>query len=457
MKKPIVNLVIILVIVAAAIFVDIPRSNGFRIGSFTRSGNLYLGLDLQGGMQVLLEADVEPGTAVSAEQMETARTILENRSNGLGVSEVVFQLAGDNRIIAEFPGITNTDEVLDTLKGTGLLEFVDTGDTPFSEGTPIKTDITTGSAETEPETVADETETGEEGEETVYHTVLTGSDIKTVGVELMNANNPVVTFELKDSGAQVFSDFTSNNINRFLTIVLDGKVISSPRINSAITDGAGMITGNFTLESANALAIQLRYGALPVPLKIVEYKMIGASLGEDSLSKSLIAGIIGLSIACLFMLIYYRLPGLVAVFSILFYGLVTLAVYKLIPVTLSLAGIAGFLLTTGSAFDSNILMFERLKEELREGRSIQLAASSCWTKAWSSIRDSNIATLITATILFYFGSSFGATVVKGFAVSLMIGVVISLLSSYLVTRTFLHYATAPLKDEPGVKSKAFGI
>lgn len=139
MKKPIVNLVIILVIVAAAIFVDIPRSNGFRIGSFTRSGNLYLGLDLQGGMQVLLEADVEPGTAVSAEQMETARTILENRSNGLGVSEVVFQLAGDNRIIAEFPGITNTDEVLDTLKGTGLLEFVDTGDTPFSEGTPIKT------------------------------------------------------------------------------------------------------------------------------------------------------------------------------------------------------------------------------------------------------------------------------------------------------------------------------
>ena len=262
MKKPIVNLVIILVIVAAAIFVDIPRSNGFRIGSFTRSGNLYLGLDLQGGMQVLLEADVEPGTAVSAEQMETARTILENRSNGLGVSEVVFQLAGDNRIIAEFPGITNTDEVLDTLKGTGLLEFVDTGDTPFSEGTPIRTDITTGSAETEPETVADETETGEESEETVYHTVLTGSDIKTVGVELMNANNPVVTFELKDSGAQVFSDFTSNNINRFLTIVLDGKVISSPRINSAITDGAGMITGNFTLESANALAIQLRYGAL---------------------------------------------------------------------------------------------------------------------------------------------------------------------------------------------------
>ena len=137
---------------------------------------------------------------------------------------------------------------------------------------------------------------------------------------------------------------------------------------------------------------------------IVEYKMIGASLGEDSLRKSLIAGLIGLSIACLFMLIYYRLPGLVAILTIFFYGLVTLAVYKLIPVTLSLAGIAGFLLTTGSAFDSNILMFERLKEELRDGRSVQLAASSCWTKAWSSIRDSNIATLITAAILFYFGS-----------------------------------------------------
>lgn len=447
MKKPIVNLVIILVIVAAAIFVDIPHPNGLRIGNFTRTGNLYLGLDLQGGMQVLLEADVEAGTTVSPEQMETARTILENRSNGLGVSEVVFQLAGDNRIIAEFPGITKTDEVLDTLKGTGLLEFVDTGDTPFTEGTPIKTDATS----------ADETDESEDSDATVYHTVLTGSDIKTVGVEMMKANTPVVTFELKDEGAKIFGDFTSNNINRFLTIVLDGKVISSPRINSAITDGAGMITGNFTLETANALAVQLRYGALPVPLKIVEYKMIGASLGEDSLSKSLLAGMIGLAIACLFMLIYYRLPGVVAILAILFYGLITLAVYKLIPVTLSLSGIAGFMLTTGSAFDANILMFERLKEELREGRTIQNAVSSCWAKAWSSIRDSNIATIITAAILFYFGSSFGATVVKGFAVSLMIGVVISLISSYLVTRTLLHYFTAGLKEEDTVKTKFFGL
>lgn len=477
MKKPIVNLVIILVIAALAVFIDIPREKGLKIGRLERTGNLYLGLDLQGGMQVLLEADVEPGVAVSAEQMETARTILENRSNGLGVSEVVFQIAGDSRIIAEFPGVTDTDEVLGTLKGTGLLEFVDTGDKAFNEGDPIKTDITatadkaadmnaetdetseeeTGSADKMMnETTETEVEEADENE-TIYHTVLTGSDIKTVGVEMMNATTPVVTFELKDEGAKIFGDFTTNNINRFLTIVLDGKVISSPRINSAITDGAGMITGNFTIDSANALAVQLKYGALPVPLKIVEYKMIGASLGEDSLRKSLIAGLIGLAIACLFMLIYYRLPGLVAILTIVFYGLVTLAVYKLIPVTLSLAGIAGFLLTTGSAFDSNILMFERLKEELRDGRSVQHAASMCWTKAWSSIRDSNIATLITAAILFYFGSSFGATVVKGFAVSLMIGVVISLLSSYLVTRTLLYYFTRSVKDEADVKTKVFGL
>lgn len=449
MKKPIVNLVLILVIVAMAVFVDLPRESELRIGNFVRSGNLYLGLDLQGGMQVLLEADVEPGTVISPEQMETARTILENRSNGLGVSEVVFQLAGDNRIIAEFPGVTNTDEVLGTLKGTGLLEFVDTGDTPFEEGAPIQTDsvaVNESASESEVDVP-----------ETVYHTVLTGSDIKTVGVEMMNATTPVVTFELKDEGVKIFADYTSNNINRFLTIVLDGKVVSSPRINSAITDGAGMITGNFTIESANALAVQLKYGALPVPLKIVEYKMIGASLGEDSLQKSLIAGLIGLAIACLFMLIYYRLPGFVAILAIIFYGLVTLAVYKLIPVTLSLAGIAGFLLTTGSAFDSNILMFERLKEELREGHTIQVAASQCWPKAWSSIRDSNIATLITAAILFYFGSTFGATVVKGFAVSLFIGVLISLVTSYLVTRTLLYYFTRSLKNEDDVKTKAFGL
>ncbi len=468
MKKPVVRLIIIIVIFLCALYIDLPHENGIRIGNFHRTGNLYLGLDLQGGMQVLLEADVEKGTTITAEQMNTARQILENRSNGLGVSEVVFQVAGENRIVAEFPGMTNTDEVLATLKGTGLLEFVDTGDQFMSEGTPIKTDLqatqSKNSAESAEDTAkatleateAAETEATTEpaAEETVYHSVLTGAALESVNVQMYN-NQPVIAFKLKSDGAKIFADYTSQNINKFLTIVLDGKVISSPRINDAITDGQGVISGQFTIQTANALAIQLKYGALPVPLKIIEYKMIGATLGEDSLQKSLRAGLIGLLIAVLFMLIYYRLPGFVAVIAILFYGMVTLALYKLIPVTLSLSGIAGFLLTTGGAFDANILMFERLKEELINGKTIQQAVGICWNRAWPSIRDSNIATLITAAILFFFGSSFGATVVKGFAVSLFIGVLISMFTAYFVTNTLLKTFTQRISEES--KSKWFGL
>ena len=470
MKKPFVNLIIIILIFLCALFVDVSHENGLRIGSLQRSGNLYLGLDLQGGMQVLLEADVEDGTVVSADQLNTARQILENRSNGLGVSDVVFQVAGSNRILAEFPGMTNTEEVLATLKGTGLLEFVDTGDEFMTEGDPIKTDFAVSSSDKSSETTAtataaaenltdstadsDSTKTETATEEKVYHTVLTGAALQNVSVQMENST-PVVAFELKGDASQTFADFTSANIGKFLTIVLDGKVISSPRINGAITGGSGIITGNFTIDTANALSVQLKYGALPIPLKIVEYKMIGATLGEDSLKKSLVAGLIGLALAALFMIIYYRLAGGVAVLAIIFYGAVSLALYKLIPITLSLSGIAGFILTTGGAFDANILMFERLKEELRNGKTINQAITLCWTRAWSSIRDSNVATLITAAILFYFGSSFGATIVKGFAVSLCLGVLISMFTAFLVTRTLLHYTTKVVKPEN--QNKWFGV
>lgn len=436
MKKPIVNLLLVVVVFVLAVWVDLPHKDGIHIGGFNRSSDLSLGLDLQGGMQVLLEADVDEGTVIEPEQMNIARQILENRSNGLGVSEVVFQVAGDNRIVAEFPGMTETDEVLDALKETGLLEFVDAGYDYLEEGTMIKTDGKPGSA--------DEAVEGE----TVYHTVLTGSALKNVGVQLYEGTNrPMIAFQMTDEGAKIFAEHTRNNIGKSLALVLDGQVISCPSINSEIPGGEGVIEGNFTVESANNLAIQLRYGSLPIPLKIVEYKMIGATLGEDSLQKSMVAGFIGLALAALFMLIYYRVPGLAAVFAIIFYGVVTFAVYKLIPVTLSLSGIAGLLLTTGGAFDSNVLMFERLKEELREGKTIRQAVDLCWPKAWSSIRDSNVATLITAAILFYFGSSFGATIVKGFAVTLALGVIISLFTTYFVTRTLLYYFTLKMKQE----------
>ena len=455
MKKPYINLIIIVLILACSIWIDVSHENGLKIGNFERSLNLNLGLDLQGGMQVLLEADVEEGTVVSAEQLNIARQILENRSNGLGVSEVVFQVAGDNRILAEFPGMTNADEVLATLKETGLLEFVDTGSESFMEGTPIKTDRTTKSStaeltETTTAAEAETAETEEAAEEKIYHTILTGADLKSANVQMYNSV-PVVAFEMNADSAGTFGEYTKNNIGKYLTIVLDGKVISSPVINSEIPDGKGVIEGNFTIDTANSLAVQLKYGSLPVPLKIVEYTMIGATLGEDSLNKSLIAGIIGLSLAALFMLIYYRLPGFVAVLAIIFYGALTLALYKLIPVTLSLSGIAGLLLTTGGAFDANVLMFERLKEELQSGKTISQAIELCWTRAWPSIRDSNIATLITSAILFYFGSTFGATIVKGFAVTLSLGVVVSLFTTFLVTRTLLSLFTKNIKREDAGK------
>ncbi len=436
MKKPYINLLLIVLIFAAAVYIDMPHE--INIFGLHREPSLSLGLDLQGGMQVLLEADVDENTTVTAEQLEVARQILENRSNGLGVSEVVFQVAGDKRIVAEFPGMTDTDEVLDTLKETGMLEFVDTGSTYFERGAKIKTDA---------RPVAED-DTTVYTDDTVYHTILTGADLKNAAVQVYeNSNIPVVAFQMSEAGGQIFSEFTRENVGKYLTLVLDGEVISSPRINSQIPGGEGVIEGNFDYESANALAIQLKYGSLPVPLKIVQYQKIGATLGEDSLQKSLVAGLIGLGLAALFMLLYYRVPGIAAVFAIIFYGAVTFAVYKMIPVTLSLSGIAGLLLTTGSAFDSNVLMFERLKEELRNGKTIKQAVNLVWPRAWSSIRDSNVATLITSAILFYFGSSFGATIVKGFAVTLALGVVISLLTTYLVTRTLLYFFTKNMKQE----------
>jgi len=271
----------------------------------------------------------------------------------------------------------------------------------------------------------------------VYHTVLTGADLSTVTVTTAELRGFAVGFELKPEAASAFSEHTKNNIGKYLAIVLDKKVISCPSINSQIPDGKGEISGSFTSETAQNLAITLRYGSLPIALDIVESRVIGPSLGQDSLDKSILAGIIGFAIVFLFMMIYYRVPGIVAVIAIIFYALLTFALYKLLPVTLTLPSIAGFLLSTGSALDANILFFERMKEELRNGRNLRQATELGWKRAWPSIRDSNIAAVITSAILFWFGSAFGASVVKGFALTLAIGVVISVFTAFLVSRTLL--------------------
>jgi preprotein translocase subunit SecD len=264
-----------------------------------------------------------------------------------------------------------------------------------------------------------------------------------------------VSFELKAAGSQTFSQFTSAHIGDILAIVLDKQVISTPSIQNAITDGRGVITGNFDLESANALSVQLRYGSLPIPLKIVETRTVGPSLGQDSLRKSLIAGLVGFSVVVLFMALYYRLPGGIAVISLLIYAAIAFALFRFIPITLTLPGIAGFLLSTGSALDANILIFERFKEELRNGRMLLQAVELGFQRAWPSIRDSNIATLITSAILYWFGSTYGATIVKGFSLTLALGVAVSLFTALVVTRTLLTLALNTFKS--GNKERWFGI
>ncbi|HQN44728.1 MAG TPA: protein translocase subunit SecD, partial [Anaerolineaceae bacterium] len=219
-----------------------------------------------------------------------------------------------------------------------------------------------------------------------------------------------------------------------------------PQIQSAITEGEGIIQGNFTTESANALAVQLRYGSLPIPLVVEQVRVIGPTLGQDSLDKSLLAFLVGFIIVTLFMVIYYRLPGFAAILAILSYGAITFAIFKLIPVTLTLPGIAGILLSTGSALDANILLFERMKEELRAGRTAQQALDLGWKRAWSSIRDSNIAALLTSAILFWFGSTFGASIVKGFSVTLALGVFVSVFAAYFITRNLLSLFVSLIRD-----------
>jgi preprotein translocase subunit SecD len=432
MKQSYVKWILILLLLVVVIWIVLPNNPGIRIGNFNRSLDTVLGLDLQGGLQVLLEADLPENVEINPIDMNNARQILENRSNGLGVSEVTFQVAGTRRIVGEFPGLEDTEEVIAVLKEVGQLEFVDMGTTYLNPGTEVITDFG-GQQIVQPTDLADEAPV-------VWHTVMTGANLREVNVTRTELGDIVVQFALDDAGKQIFADHTSANVGKYLAIVLDKKVISTPVIQTAITQGGGIISGNFDTDSANNLAIQLRYGSLPIPFKVVESRVVGPTLGEDSLNKSLVAGLVGMIIITLFMVIYYRLPGIVAMLSIATYGLITFALFKLIPVTLTLPGIAGLMLSTGGALDANILIFERLKEEIRSGRKLEQAVSMSWNRAWPSIRDSNLATLITSLILFWFGSAFGASTVKGFAVTLAIGVAISLFCALVITRAYLDLA-----------------
>ncbi len=447
-------LIIIIVLVAVAVWVDLPNNPGIHFAGINREIETRLGLDLVGGVQALLEADLPADQAIDADAMNTAVQIVENRVNGLGVTEALVQKAGDRRIVVEIPGETDPEQALAVLKQTGLLEFVDMSSlTPQEalalEGTTIQTDFGIDQSSTPTETITSTIASP------IFHTVMTGAGLKEVAVTTTQTGDYQVSFELKGDDIKTFANFTGQNVGNVLAIVLDKQVISAPTINDAITDGMGVITGNFDANSANALAVQLRYGSLPIPLKIVESRTVGPTLGQNSLQKSLLAGAIGFTIVVLFMLLYYRVPGVLADVAIIIYAILAFALFRIIPVTLTLAGIAGLILSTGSALDANILIFERMKEELRAGKPLRNALDIGWQRAWPSIRDSNIATLITCTILYWFGSTFGATIVKGFSLTLALGVIVSLFIAIVVTRTLLTIVVEYFK--PTNLSKWFGI
>jgi preprotein translocase subunit SecD len=420
-------LLFIILLAAAAVYVDMPNTPGIHILGIDNPLNVHLGLDLQGGVSVLLVPD--PTQHYSSDtlnsEMPAVRDAIEQRVNGgLGVNEPSIRLQTSNGVPAisvELPGLGgNQTSAINTLLRTGVLEFWSTGPSAATIGATFDpTQYTQYNPGNKPE--------------------FTGKDLDAsqtyVGYD--QTGRPQINFEMKQSAIGAFGTFTSKNVGQYLTVTLDRTVIESAVIQSAIT-GQGEITGNFTLDQANQIVTVLKYGSLPISLVIASEQTIGATLGQDSIQKSIIAAAIGIGMVILFMLLYYRLPGLLADMALIIYAGITFMVFKLLGVVLSLAGIAGFILSVGMAVDANVLIFERVKEELRAGRLLASAIDIGWKRAWPSIRDSNISTLITCAVLYGFGSNFGASIIVGFATTLFLGVCISMFTAVVVTRTFLN-------------------
>jgi preprotein translocase subunit SecD len=413
-----------------------------------RDVHTRLGLDLQGGTQVLLRAQ-EPN--VSSEVMQTAQQVVDRRVNGLGLSETVVQLSGNDRIIVELPGVTNPEQVSETLRGTGKLEFVANVDgTGFSpEQAPLEGSIvrTSGSPNPRPRETTTPTSTATlsdtaQAEVTgpIYQSITDGRDLDSTqvqprfGSQTPGVNPFAVSFAFTGDSARQLETFTSQNVGRLMCVVLDNTVNSCATIQSALIGGSGEITTG-TREEAERLYTQLKYGALPVALQVESSRTVSATLGQDSVAASILAGVV---IVALFMVLYYRLPGVLATLALLIYTLLSFALYRLIPVTLTLAGIAGFILSIGLAVDANVLIFARLKEELRRGKSLRAAVEAGFAEAWPAIRDSNASTLITCIILFLFGNSFGVSIIKGFALTLGLGILLRMFTAIIITRTFLR-------------------
>lgn len=383
--KSLIRLGLVIVIFAASVWYSLTKP-------------VKLGLDLKGGAYVVLEAIPEGNNKIDNNAMSRLIEVLDRRVNGIGVAESAIQKAGDNRVIIELPGLQNTEDAINLIGKTALLEFKLMG------------------------------EDGSLGE-----TLLTGSYLKSADVSYDNLGRPQIQFEMTPEGAQKFAQITRENIGKQLAITLDGVVQTAPRINSEIPSGNGVITGNYTVEEAKATATLLNAGALPVKAEIVETRTVGASLGDESIAQSKNAGIVSIVLIWAFMLFLYRLPGIVANIAIILFGFITFACLNFIDATLTLPGIAGFILSLGMAVDANVIIFERIKDELSFGNTIRNSVEAGFNKGFIAIFDSNLTTLIVAAILFVFGTG----PIKGFAVTLALGTAASMFTAITATKVIL--------------------
>src|SRR5215203_3067743 len=392
-----------------------------------RTVETKLGLDLEGGLRVEYQALPVEGKSPTPGDMAVIKDIVERRVNTTGVSEPVVTTQGADRVVVELPGVTDPEAVRKLVGQTGRLDFVPLGSTQASDGQQL--DLKQ------------------------FPPLFSGDQVASaVGTD--QNGRPAVDFVLKGEGAALFSDYTAKNVGSYFAITLDGAVVSAPVIQNAIPNGNVQITGGglagFNAKDASNLVTILKFGSLPFPITALSSETISATLGSQFLVQTVLAGLIGIALVLAFMLIYYRLPGGVASFALVYYTLVMVAIFRLVPVTLTLAGIAGFVLSVGMAVDANILIFERMKEELRIGKSLPAAVEAGFNRAWNSILDSNVSSLITATILYAFGSS----VIRGFALVLIIGVLVSMFSAIVVTRSILRWV---VRQEWARKPTLYGL
>lgn len=374
------------------------------------AGSIRQGLDLQGGTHVVLEGVDTPEATVNDDAMNRVVKIMEKRVNELGLTEPIIQREGERRIIIELPGIKDPDKAIAVLGKTAMLEFKD-----------------------------------EEG-----NTVLKGTDLKDAREQTTQNNQNEVAIEFTDEGAQKFADLTSANVGRTISILLDGEVLTAPRVNEPITGGKAVITGSRNLEEAHNLAVLLRSGALPVKVDIIETRTVGPTLGQDSKDKSIFAFAVGVGAIFIFMLLFYRASGLIADLSLMAYVVILLFVLKLLDATLTLPGVAGIILSIGMAVDANVLIFEHFKEEVHNGKTLRMAMDSGFKRAFTTIFDSNLTTIIAAAVLFFFGTG----PIRGFAITLGLGVIISMFTAITLTQFMLkHLIAAKLFTNP----KFYGV